>query len=77
MFVVPVAYVSLEQVELLAPTKQLRILCAGVWHNLVLSVVSALFVFMLPWILLPLYDWGNAIQIQHIEPVSTISSKQL
>lgn len=72
MFIVPVAYVSLEQVELLAPTKQLRILCAGVWHNLVLSVVSALLVFMLPWIVLPLYDWGNAIQIQHVDSNSPV-----
>uniref|UniRef100_A0A1B6E0Q3 Membrane-bound transcription factor site-2 protease n=1 Tax=Clastoptera arizonana TaxID=38151 RepID=A0A1B6E0Q3_9HEMI len=65
--IVPVAYVSLEQVELLTAPKQLRILCAGIWHNVVLAMVATIIFFITPWILMPLYDWGNAVQVQTVE----------
>lgn len=68
--IVPVAYVSLDQVELLTAVKQLRILCAGIWHNVVLAMVATLIFFITPWILLPFYDWGSAVQVQTVEYVS-------
>lgn len=66
---IPAAYVQLEQLELLPAIKQLRILCAGVWHNIVLAIVAAVAVSLLPWILYPFYDYGTGVQVQDISKV--------
>ncbi|XP_075226443.1 membrane-bound transcription factor site-2 protease [Lycorma delicatula] len=72
LFIVPLAYVQMEQLELLPPAKQLHILCAGVWHNIVLAVTAALAVSMLPWLLYPLYDFGTGVQVQNIAQESPL-----
>ncbi|XP_054270800.1 membrane-bound transcription factor site-2 protease-like isoform X2 [Macrosteles quadrilineatus] len=64
---IPVAYVSLENLELLTPLRQLRVLCAGVWHNAVLALAAMCTLLVTPWLLLPLYDWGNGVQIHSIQ----------
>ncbi|XP_046669895.1 membrane-bound transcription factor site-2 protease [Homalodisca vitripennis] len=69
---VPVAYVSLENVELLASVRQLRVLCAGVWHNVLLALIAFCTTLAVPWLLLPLYDWGSAVQIQDIQQDSPV-----
>ena len=54
----PGAYVDLNSEDLSKtnPIKQLRIYCAGVWHNFILCVIACILIFGLPWLLLPLYS---------------------
>lgn len=43
MFIYPGAFVNIrEELRDLAPLKQLKIYCAGAWHNAVLGLVRAL-----------------------------------
>uniref|UniRef100_A0A3P8UKL0 Membrane-bound transcription factor site-2 protease n=1 Tax=Cynoglossus semilaevis TaxID=244447 RepID=A0A3P8UKL0_CYNSE len=39
--------------------RQLRIFCAGVWHNFVLCVAALLLLFLLPVLLFPVYSTGG------------------
>ncbi|XP_003218885.1 membrane-bound transcription factor site-2 protease isoform X1 [Anolis carolinensis] len=55
--VYPGAFVDLftTHLQLISPVQQLRIFCAGVWHNFVLGVAGLVVLFLLPAILFPLY----------------------
>ncbi|KAH0624736.1 hypothetical protein JD844_032488 [Phrynosoma platyrhinos] len=55
--VYPGAFVDLftTHLQLISPVQQLRIFCAGVWHNFVLGVAGLVGLFLLPAILFPLY----------------------
>ncbi|TMS09244.1 Membrane-bound transcription factor site-2 protease [Larimichthys crocea] len=46
----PGAFVDLftTHLNIISPTQQLRIFCAGVWHNFVLCVAALAFLFLLP-----------------------------
>ncbi|XP_053268334.1 membrane-bound transcription factor site-2 protease [Pleuronectes platessa] len=57
----PGAFVDLftTHLNLVSPTQQLRIFCAGVWHNFVLCLVALAFLFLLPIVLLPMYSTGG------------------
>lgn len=70
LLIVPVAFVQMEGLEMLSSSKQLRVLCAGVWHNIVLAFVAALVMFFLPWLCYPFYEHGNGIQVTSIHRVS-------
>lgn len=52
LFILPVAYVniSLDNLNALSSWKALRIVCAGVWHNLVLTFFAYLIYWSLPYI---------------------------
>uniref|UniRef100_A0A3Q3LTK9 Membrane-bound transcription factor site-2 protease n=1 Tax=Mastacembelus armatus TaxID=205130 RepID=A0A3Q3LTK9_9TELE len=56
----PGAFVDLftTHLNLISPTQQLRIFCAGVWHNFVLCVCALAFLFLLPVVLFPMYSTG-------------------
>uniref|UniRef100_A0A8C9F1U9 Membrane-bound transcription factor site-2 protease n=1 Tax=Pavo cristatus TaxID=9049 RepID=A0A8C9F1U9_PAVCR len=58
--VYPGAFVDLftTHLQLISPVQQLRIFCAGVWHNFVLGVVSFMVLFLLPAFLFPFYYTG-------------------
>ncbi|XP_044297632.1 membrane-bound transcription factor site-2 protease isoform X2 [Varanus komodoensis] len=58
--VYPGAFVDLftTHLQLISPVQQLRIFCAGVWHNFMLGLVSLAVLFLLPAILFPLYYTG-------------------
>ncbi|XP_076868800.1 membrane-bound transcription factor site-2 protease [Brachyhypopomus gauderio] len=61
MFVIyPGAFVDLftTHLNLISPVQQLRIFCAGVWHNFILCVVAVCFLFLLPLLLFPFYYTG-------------------
>ncbi|XP_061522954.1 membrane-bound transcription factor site-2 protease isoform X1 [Phycodurus eques] len=61
VFVVyPGAFVDLftTHLNIVSPAQQLRIFCAGVWHNFVLCVAALAFLFLLPLFLFPLYSSG-------------------
>lgn len=70
ILIVPVAYVRMEELENLTSNKQLRIICAGIWHNIVLVFLTSIIIFILPWICYPFYKYNNGIQIVAIHKVS-------
>ncbi|XP_044139893.1 membrane-bound transcription factor site-2 protease [Bufo gargarizans] len=56
----PGAFVDLftTHLQLVSPIQQLRIFCAGVWHNFILGLLGILILFPLPAILYPFYYTG-------------------
>lgn len=69
----PGAYVDLstEHLQIISPLRQLRIYCAGVWHNFIIVLASVIFLFVLPWLLVPFYTVGNAVVLTHVLEVSS------
>jgi len=57
----PVAYVHLEDIASLPSSKQLRIMSAGVWHNIVQAFTAYLILWFLPYILFPFFTIGNGV----------------
>ena len=71
----PGAFVDLSGDEMsTAPLfRQLRIYCAGVWHNTVLVAVCLLAVLLLPQLLLPAYSRpSDAIVVGHVDSASPL-----
>ncbi|CAF0952100.1 unnamed protein product [Brachionus calyciflorus] len=58
MFIFPGAYVDLctEHIMVISPLRQLRIFCAGVWHNFVLVLVSLAIIQAHPYLTKHLFD---------------------
>ncbi|XP_043268937.1 membrane-bound transcription factor site-2 protease [Venturia canescens] len=67
-YILPVAYVSMsnEQLASLPVMNQLRVLCAGIWHNIVLSAFAALILSMSSWFWAPLYTYGLGVSVKTI-----------
>ncbi|KAG9330448.1 hypothetical protein JZ751_024440 [Albula glossodonta] len=66
----PGAFVDLftTHLHLISPVQQLRIFCAGVWHNFMLCVVALSVLLLLPLFLFPLYSTGaGALVIEVVE----------
>lgn len=70
----PAAYVDLSTIELSAVKKhqQLRIFTAGIWNNIVLSLVAFLILLSMPYLCSPLYSKDQGISVIHVEANSTI-----
>ena len=58
MFIFPGAYVDLcsDHLQIISPIRQLRIFCAGVWHNLVIVIVSIALIQMHPFLIGSLFN---------------------
>lgn len=71
---VPMAYVNLPTRDLeTAPIgAKLRVMTAGVWHNIVLAVAAFLLLTTLPWISLPLYKTGHGLVITEVAANSVV-----
>lgn len=71
-FIIPIAYVhiSSEQLTSLPLKNQLRITCAGIWHNIVLATIAATVLMLSTWLWAPFYSLGNGIYVKTILPVS-------
>ncbi|KAK3849413.1 hypothetical protein Pcinc_043834 [Petrolisthes cinctipes] len=65
LFILPGAYVDVptEDIRALSPFRQLKILCAGVWHNVMLAVMALAFGLALPYLLYPLYIHGQGLTV--------------
>lgn len=65
LFLYPGAFVDLhsDHLSVISPRRQLRIYCAGVWHNIILVVFAVGFLWTLPYSLAPLYtvDGGGVV----------------
>ncbi|KAL4624894.1 membrane-bound transcription factor site-2 protease isoform X2 [Arapaima gigas] len=69
LFVIyPGAFVDLftTHLQLISPVQQLRIFCAGVWHNFVLCVAALGLLMLLPLFLLPLYATGTGALVTEV-----------
>ncbi|KAG7166652.1 membrane-bound transcription factor site-2 protease-like isoform X2 [Homarus americanus] len=68
MFVLPGAYVDVptEEIRTLTPFRQLKILCAGVWHNIVLVLLALGIGLSTPFILQPLYVHGRGLTVMKL-----------
>ncbi|XP_006627811.1 membrane-bound transcription factor site-2 protease isoform X1 [Lepisosteus oculatus] len=64
----PGAFVDLftTHLQLISPVQQLRIFCAGVWHNFVLCVAALAFLLLLPLFLFPFYYTGAGALITEV-----------
>nr|SVE75835.1 EOG090X08FA [Daphnia hispanica] len=70
--VVPAAFVELptKEVNSLSPREQLKIYCAGVWHNIILSVVAFVIITFLPILLMPLFQSGVGVSVLNLDTYS-------
>lgn len=71
MAIYPGAYVDLhtDHLKLVSSLRQLRIYCAGVWHNIVLALLGLLLLWLLPYIIVPLYMTGQGAVVEQVMKV--------
>ncbi|MBN3294688.1 MBTP2 protease, partial [Polypterus senegalus] len=64
----PGAFVDLftTHLQLISPVQQLRIFCAGVWHNFILGLAALVSLLVLPLFLLPFYYTGAGALITEV-----------
>ena len=76
MAVYPGAFVDLytEHLTVISPVRQLRIYCAGVWHNAVLVLVGLVFLWSLPYLLVPIYVTGQGAVVVNVLKVSKLQN---
>ena len=67
----PGAFVDIatDQLLSLSPRQQLRIFCAGVWHNFVIVVVALVVLVCLPTLLSPFYVSGQSVLVTALTEV--------
>merc|ERR1739844_362147 len=72
---IPAAFVDLSTPELksISYMEQLKIYTAGVYHNLILAVVSFILMVSLPYLFIPLYEKNEGIMILSIRNSSSVS----
>ncbi|XP_059166351.1 membrane-bound transcription factor site-2 protease-like [Physella acuta] len=75
LLIYPGAFVDLstEHLQAVSPLRQLRIYCAGVWHNLVIALLAGLVLLALPSLLLPFYTIGSSVVVTEVVPNSAVS----
>ncbi|CAK8694143.1 unnamed protein product [Clavelina lepadiformis] len=64
----PGAYVDLntDDISRASPQKQLRIYCAGVWHNFIICLLACAIILSLPYMLLPFYaNYRNGVVVTY------------
>jgi len=68
----PGAYVDLstDHLQVVSPVRQLRIYCAGVWHNFVIVVFGVLMLYLLPFLLIGVYSTGAAVAVTYVTQVN-------
>eukprot|EP00051_Salpingoeca_urceolata_P019500 m.285411 g.285411 ORF g.285411 m.285411 type:complete len:533 (-) comp19433_c1_seq11:1738-3336(-) len=73
-FIYPGAFVELHPIHLglVRPIQQLRIYCAGVWHNTIVLLVALILTWNLPGLLLLAYDRGDGLAVADVAPQSPL-----
>uniref|UniRef100_A0A5K3EV92 Membrane-bound transcription factor site-2 protease n=1 Tax=Mesocestoides corti TaxID=53468 RepID=A0A5K3EV92_MESCO len=71
----PGAYVDISDSDLssLSPLRQLKIYCAGVWHNGVIVLISILVFYTLPWVLSPIYMTNQGVGVINLQQNSVFT----
>jgi S2P endopeptidase len=77
MFLYPGAFVDLhpDHLAVISPLRQLRIYCAGIWHNIILTLSVAVLFFSLPYLSLPFYTTGQGAVVTSVAPSSALQDK--
>ena len=77
LFLYPGAFVDLhsDHLSLISPRRQLRIYCAGVWHNVILVISALLLLWALPLSLAPFYTTGIGTVVSSVPPDSVLIDK--
>lgn len=68
----PGAYVKLRGVEDMSPRSQLRVYCAGAWHNVVSAILALLVLKVLPLVLAPGFVIGGGALVVFVPPISPL-----
>lgn len=69
---IPGAYVQLQGIDELAILPQLRVYCAGAWHNLVAAILALAAVGWLPLFMSGLYLTGNGALVVSVPQLSAL-----
>ncbi len=77
LFLYPGAFVDLhsDQLTLISSRKQLKIYCAGVWHNVILVLCALGLMWSLPYLLAPFYSTGLGAVVTYIDETSVLAGK--
>ncbi|KAL6076954.1 Membrane-bound transcription factor site-2 protease [Balamuthia mandrillaris] len=67
-FLYPGAFVDIKDSVFvqLSKWKQLKIFCAGAWHNVVVGIVCLLLLWFLPLVLSPFYSTGGGVVVSYV-----------
>lgn len=78
LLVLPVAYthISSEHINSLRPWRRLRILCAGIWHNIVLAGICYLLMSSLPILFAPFYSMETSVIVTSMKRTSPLSGER-
>ena len=73
----PGAYVDLQSdhLKVISPRRQLKIFCAGAWHNVVVAVAALVLLYLLPALLWPFYSTGGGVMVTSVMEGSVMESK--
>ncbi|KAJ8906244.1 hypothetical protein NDN08_002738 [Rhodosorus marinus] len=55
----PGAYVQIDGIDQLTPWRQLKVYCAGAWHNVAVSITCVIAIAFLPITLFPFYSYHH------------------
>ncbi|XP_023739744.1 membrane-bound transcription factor site-2 protease homolog [Lactuca sativa] len=61
-----------DLLQMIPRVATLRIYCAGIWHNAALCLVCALTLFLLPFIVYPLYSHGESLMVLDVSRKSPL-----
>ena len=77
LFLYPGAFVDLhsDHLSVISPKRQLRIYCAGVWHNTILVLCALGLLWCMPYILSPLYMSGIGAVVTSLPEDSVLAGK--
>ncbi|XP_060566706.1 membrane-bound transcription factor site-2 protease-like [Ruditapes philippinarum] len=75
LLIYPGAYVDLssDHLQVISPLRQLRIYCAGVWHNFIIVLIGIAVLFTYPWFIMPFYTTGNGVVITQVSENTAVS----
>lgn len=77
VYFLPMAYTEMntDTYNKIKPWRKLRVLCAGIWHNVFLGAFGYLMLIMLPILLVPLYTTGSSVVVTDIRENSLLYSQ--
>lgn len=71
--ILPGAFVRLTGINDMPPRTQLRVYCAGAWHNAVSAVIALIIVAAIPLISVPFFQTGSGALVVNVPPVSPLA----
>lgn len=78
LLILPVAYthISSDQLNSLRTWRRLRILCAGIWHNILLAAFCFALMSLLPVLLTPFYNIDRSVIVKSIKRDSPLAGEK-